>query len=109
MPRQLPADVSVFVKRRTELRRLGRLLTGRARRPAARSSRMPAAVVVITGSAGVGKTALALHWAHRIREQFPDGSLATLGSALVSRGHLVCVNREGPAEPGCPGQRAVPE
>jgi hypothetical protein len=73
MPGQLPADVSVFVNRRAELRRLGRLLTGRARRPAARSSRMPAAVVVITGSAGVGKTALALHWAHRIREQFPDG------------------------------------
>jgi tetratricopeptide (TPR) repeat protein len=74
-PRQLPADVSVFVNRQTELRRLGRLVTGGARRPAAQSPRMPAAVVVITGSAGVGKTALALHWAHRIREQFPAGEL----------------------------------
>jgi tetratricopeptide (TPR) repeat protein len=74
IPRQLPADVSLFVNRRTELRRLTRLLAGRDRRAAAESAKA-ATVVVITGSAGVGKTALALHWAHDIREHFPNGEL----------------------------------
>jgi tetratricopeptide (TPR) repeat protein len=67
VPRQLPAAVRHF--------------TGRAREVAALSeisaaSAGPAVVIfVIGGTAGVGKTALALHWAHAASDQYPDGQL----------------------------------
>ncbi|MFD8375121.1 ATP-binding protein [Streptomyces sp. NPDC059688] len=69
-PRQLPLSHPVFVGRDAELARLYALqgtsedgTTGRA------------AVAVVEGTAGVGKTALALHWAHQARARFPDGQL----------------------------------
>jgi DNA-binding SARP family transcriptional activator/tetratricopeptide (TPR) repeat protein len=67
-PAQLPPDVSVFTGRSAELRKLDALLT-----PGERTT----AVVVsaIAGTPGVGKTALAVHWAHRVRESFVDGQL----------------------------------
>ena len=69
MPSQLPADVRGFVNRHTELAELTGALTGDP------AESLAAAVTVITGTAGVGKTSLALHWAHSVRHQFPDGQL----------------------------------
>ncbi|SDH35266.1 NB-ARC domain-containing protein [Sinosporangium album] len=66
-PRQLPRDISDFVNRTDELHRLDELL------PRDQDSRPW--VYVIVGTAGAGKTSLALHWAHRAQEHFPDGQL----------------------------------
>ncbi|TQM85249.1 DNA-binding SARP family transcriptional activator [Saccharothrix saharensis] len=63
---QLPGDVAGFTGRQAELAALDRV-------PAAGRAGVP--IVVVCGTAGVGKTALALHWAHRIRSEFPDGQL----------------------------------
>jgi DNA-binding SARP family transcriptional activator/tetratricopeptide (TPR) repeat protein len=70
VPRQLPAGVSGFAGRAEHLRRLDELL-------AAGNGDQPTAVVItaIAGAAGIGKTALAVHWAHRVADQFPDGQL----------------------------------
>jgi DNA-binding SARP family transcriptional activator/tetratricopeptide (TPR) repeat protein len=68
VPAQLPLDVRGFAGRAAELTRLDALApTGEAA--------APAVVAVVTGTAGVGKTALAVHWAQRVAGQFPDGQL----------------------------------
>jgi DNA-binding SARP family transcriptional activator/tetratricopeptide (TPR) repeat protein len=73
VPRQLPADVAGFAGRAGYLDRLDDLLA-RTTRP---NGEGPAAVVIsaIAGTAGVGKTALAVHWAHRVADEFPDGQI----------------------------------
>ncbi|GAA3462051.1 BTAD domain-containing putative transcriptional regulator [Saccharothrix longispora] len=65
-PAQLPRASVTLIGRDDELDRLDGLL---AAHPDG------GLVLVVTGPAGVGKTALALHWAHRVREDFPDGQL----------------------------------
>jgi tetratricopeptide (TPR) repeat protein/transcriptional regulator with XRE-family HTH domain len=70
LPRQLPAAVSSFTGREAELGALTGLLEPRS------GSRAPALVIsAIGGTAGVGKTALAIQWAHEVAERFPDGQL----------------------------------
>ncbi|MFT7835806.1 BTAD domain-containing putative transcriptional regulator [Saccharothrix sp. BKS2] len=69
-PAQLPPDVAAFIGREDELARL----TGVLRRAPDTHAGAPV-VSVISGMAGVGKTALAVHWAHRVRDHYPDGQL----------------------------------
>ncbi len=70
VPRQLPADIDGFVGRTAELTALNHLL-GNHEEPGSR----PMVVAAVTGTAGVGKTALAVHWAHGVSHHFPDGQL----------------------------------
>src|SRR6185437_14903204 len=73
VPAQLPSAVPAFAGRLAELARLDALLPPAG---AAASSAPPAAVITaVSGTAGVGKTALAVHWAHRVAARFPDGQL----------------------------------
>ncbi|OXM60024.1 NTPase [Amycolatopsis vastitatis] len=65
IPRQLPLDVGGFVGREQDLAALDRLLTGS---PESR-------VALLTGMPGVGKTTVAIRWAHRAAPLFPDGQL----------------------------------
>src|ERR1700733_865794 len=70
VPHQLPMGVRNFVGRSDELLALTRILEESG-------AQMPGTVVIsaIAGTAGVGKTTLALNWAHWVASQFPDGQL----------------------------------
>ena len=70
VPRQLPAAVDGFAGREAELAALDALLSS----PDETRSQSPL-IAVLAGTAGVGKTTLAVHWAHRIAGRFPDGQL----------------------------------
>jgi DNA-binding SARP family transcriptional activator/Tfp pilus assembly protein PilF len=70
VPRELPPGVAHFTGRTSELAALTELLNQT-------DENSPGTVVIsaIGGTAGVGKTALAVHWAHRAAGWFPDGQL----------------------------------
>ncbi|MDV6011410.1 BTAD domain-containing putative transcriptional regulator [Haloechinothrix sp. LS1_15] len=65
-PAQLPRDVTSFVGRAAELTALDHT---------AAAGELSPGLVTVTGTAGVGKTALVVHWAHHNRTRFPDGQL----------------------------------
>ncbi|MEU8656248.1 AfsR/SARP family transcriptional regulator, partial [Actinoplanes philippinensis] len=65
-PAQLPLQLAAFTGRDAELAELTAL---------AQASAATAPIAVITGMGGVGKTALALRWAHQHRDEYPDGQL----------------------------------
>lgn len=66
LPRQLPMAVRPFIGRDRELALLSGLLEEDSR---------STPVAVIRGAAGIGKTAMAVHWSHQVAERFPDGQL----------------------------------
>ncbi|WP_250402323.1 AfsR/SARP family transcriptional regulator [Streptomyces cellostaticus] len=100
VPAQLPPSPPHFTGRVAERHHLGRALTAEGGR-----------LAVISGMAGVGKSALALHVAHTLRDLFPDGQLyvnlhgATPGMApLAPAQALTALLRDLGAEP-----RSIPE
>lgn len=130
VPHELPADVRAFTGRTAELGELDRLLaaptagigaspeTVQANAVAGGDGRVTAAVIsAVSGTPGVGKTALAVHWAHRTADRFPDGQLyvnlrgydpdepVTAGEALA--GFLRALGVPGQDIPPDPGQCAA--
>ncbi|MCP2246123.1 AfsR/SARP family transcriptional regulator [Lentzea aerocolonigenes] len=69
VPRQLPAHPPGFTGRTAQVSTLDSLV------PVSGRSVDAVTIAAISGTAGVGKTALAVHWAHRVADRFPDGQL----------------------------------
>lgn len=66
-PGELPRGIAGFTGRETEIRELSELLVT--------DSMAPLVISSISGGGGVGKSALAIHLGHLVRERFPDGQL----------------------------------
>jgi DNA-binding SARP family transcriptional activator len=85
-PARLPRDLAAFAGREMELAQLDALLA------AVRRHRGTGLVIPVVGPAGIGKSALAVRWAHRVAHRFPDGQLH------------VDLRADGPEHRPAPGQ-----
>ena len=69
-PAELPHSIPDFTGREAEIEMLNTLVPDDGA-----DAGGPVIVAAIAGTAGVGKTALAIHWSRQIRDRFPDGQL----------------------------------
>jgi tetratricopeptide (TPR) repeat protein len=69
VPRQLPGKIAGFVGRNAELDALTEMLLGTI------GDSGTVVLSAVDGTAGIGKTAIAIHWAHNVADRFPDGQL----------------------------------
>ncbi len=74
-PRLLPPDITGFVGRARLLQELDAAIDTAATAATAAANQPLRGFVSVDGMAGVGKTALILHWSHRVRDRFPGGTL----------------------------------
>jgi DNA-binding SARP family transcriptional activator len=111
VPEQLPGAIRHFTGRSAELA----TLTALAQEAAADG---PVIISAIGGMAGIGKTALAVHFAHRVATQFPDGQLYVnlrgfdpsgppMTPAQAIRGFLGALAASPEHIPPDPGQQAA--
>ncbi len=112
-PRQLPADIADFCGRAGDLARI--LGPFESQRAAVRSPGRALPISAVSGKAGVGKTTLAVHAAHRLTGRYPDGQLHVdlqgaqaepLDPGDVLAGFLRALGIEGPAIPEHLDERA---
>jgi tetratricopeptide (TPR) repeat protein len=100
-PRQLPPDIADFVGHTELVGKLQELFESRPGGTGAETGVPPLVICAVAGKAGVGKSALAVHVAHRLASAFPDGQLyASLGGGGSEGWRSAARGPRSPLDPG---------